>query len=426
MRRILVLATTTGYQTRAFGDAAAALGVQLVFATDRCEQIDDPWQDGAIAIRFHEEDRSVDAIVAAARLQSIDGLIVVGDRPTVIGARVAAALGLPWHPAEAAAIASHKRRSRERISAAGLPSPWFVSTTVQADPRILEPPTFPCVVKPVALSGSRGVIRADDQPSFIAAFERVRALLRATDVQVQRNPAHENVLIEGFIPGREFAIEGIMHRGRMHVLAIFDKPDPLDGPFFEETIYVTPSSAGDGVQRAIAAAIGRACEAIGLWHGPVHAECRVNGSGVFVLEVAARPIGGLCARALTIGGRPLEEMLLRHALGEDPGGWVRDADASGVLMIPIPRRGIYRRVDGIDAARGVAGITDVRVTAKPDQLLVPLPEGASYLGFIFARAASPAAVDRALRQAHARLAFHVDAELPVLAAGHIQYNHVHG
>jgi biotin carboxylase len=295
---VLLLATTTGYQTRSFSDAAEALGVELVFATDRCEQIDDPWRDGAIAIRFHEEAQSVDAIVAAARIQPLDGLLVVGDRPTMIGALAAQALGIPWHSPAAVAVARHKRLIRERLGGAGLPTPWFLTTSVSADARLLQPPAFPCVVKPVSLSGSRGVIRADDPESFHAAFDRVRALLRSPDVQVERSPAHDTILIEGFIPGREYALEGLMHRGDLRVLAIFDKPDPLDGPFFEETIYLTPSLGSDAEQQAITDAIRRAAAAIGLHHGPIHAECRVNDAGVFVLEVAARPIGGICARSL--------------------------------------------------------------------------------------------------------------------------------
>ena len=441
MPRILLLATTTGYQTRAFGAAAAGLGVELVFATDRCEQIDDPWQDGAIAIRFHEEDRSVEAIVAAARDRPIVGILAVGDRPTMIGARAAQALGLPWHPPEGTAVARHKYMTRERISGAGLPSPWVVTTTTAADPRLLEPPTFPCIVKPVSLSGSRGVIRADDQQSFVAAFDRLRVLLTSADVQVQRDAAHDSVLIEGFIPGREYALEGLMHHGTLHVLAIFDKPDPLDGPFFEETIYLTPSTAPETEQRAIVDAVARAAAAIGLRHGPVHAECRVNRDGVFVLEVAARPIGGICARSLVFQSAipsafpsairnpqseiSLESVLIRHCLGEPP-SWRRVPEASGVMMIPIPRRGTYRGVAGVDEARAVPHVTDVRITAKPDQRLVPLPEGASYLGFIFARAATPADVDAALRAAHGRLTFDVEPEIPVLSGAQLRYNHAHG
>ena len=430
MTRVLLLATTTGYQTRAFGDAAERLGVDLVFATDRCDQIDDPWRDGAIAIRFHDEDRSVAAIVDSARMRPIDGILVVGDRPAAIGARLAHALGLPWHPPAAAAAARNKRLTRERFRAAGLPVPWFLTLPVDHEPSAIshEPLQYPCVVKPLALSGSRGVMRADDEAGLRTAIERLRALLGSPDVRVERDAAHDALLVEGFIPGREYAIEGLMHFGRLHRLAIFDKPDPLDGPFFEETIYVTPSRAARELQDAMATAIARAADALGLYHGPIHAECRVAPDGVYVLEVAARPIGGLCARALRFapGGVALEEVLLRHALGEAPDAWTREDEASGVMMTPIPRRGILRGVSGLEEAQAVPHITGVHVTAKADQLLVPLPEGASYLGFIFARAADPTEVEQALRSAYRRLDFRIDPDLPVLSASQMHYNRAHG
>ena len=423
-RRILLLATTTGYQTRAFGDAAASLGVSLVFATDRCHMLDDPWRDGAVAIRFHDEDASVAAIVDAARSAPIGGLVTVGDRPTVIAARVAEELGLAGHPAGAARTARDKQQTRERLRDAGLAVPWFVPFSIDAGPRTLASSlAFPCVIKPVALSGSRGVMRADDGAQFERAFHRLRTLLRSPDIRAERNDAHGRMLVEGFIPGREFAVEGLLHHGALQVLAIFDKPDPLDGPFFEETIYVTPSALDEAAQDRVTQAIARAAAAFGLWHGPIHAECRVNDEGVFVLEIAARPIGGLCARSLRFvrgGGAScsLEELLLRHALGESTAGWRRETRASGVMMIPIPARGIYRGVSGVDEARRVEGVDDVAITAKPDQLLIPLPEGASYLGFIFARGARPDAVLKALRDAHANLRFTVEPELRVLQSRH--------
>ncbi len=293
-------------------------------------------------------------------------------------------------------------------------------------------------MKPVALSGSRGVMRANDANELVTAIGRLRAIVNAPDVRAERNDAHQQALIEGFIPGREYAIDALMRGGEMHLLALFDKPDPLDGPFFEETIYVTPSSADAVTQHRIVDGIADAARAIGLTQGPIHAECRVNDNGVFVLEVAARPIGGLCARALSFSASsqsairnpqsaiPLEELLLRHALGEDVAGAQREPAASGVMMIPIPKRGILRGVDGVDAARAVDGIVDLHVTAKIDQLLVPLPEGASYLGFIFARAAHPDAVETALRAAHTRLRFAIDPDFPVLPASQIHYNLLHG
>jgi biotin carboxylase len=451
MPRVLLLATTTGYQTRSFGEAAERLGVELVFATDRCDKIDDPWRDGAIPIRFYDEDGSVAAILDSAATQSIDGILVVGDRPTVIGARVAQALGLPGHPPEAAAIARHKAMMRTRLRDAGLPVPWFIPLTIDreastisrpasapaddagATSRLAEAPearrrqplSYPCVIKPVALSGSRGVMRADDPRSFVEAFERLAALLRSPDVRAERNEAHDRILIESFVPGREYAIEAVLHHGVLRLIAIFDKPDPLDGPFFEETIYLTPSAAPPDVQRAIVRSVAAAADAIGLHHGPIHAECRVHPSTgeVFVLEVAARPIGGLCARVIRFAdGTSLEHALLKHAIGESPESWVRESSASGVMMIPIPRRGILRRVEGIDAARAVPGVDDVRITAKTDQTLIPLPEGASYLGFIFARAPAAGAVERVLRDAHARLTFVIDPELQVLSSSQTGYN----
>src|SRR5258706_6972780 len=290
MSRVLLLATTTGYQTRSFGEAAERLGVDLVFATNRCDMIEDPWRDGAIPIRFNDEHGSVDAILVAHRARPIDGVLVVGDRPTVIAARALEALGLPGHSPNAAAAAKNKLDSRERLRKAGLPVPWFVPTMIDGDPHeMARSVSYPCVIKPLALSASRGVMRANDPEELIAAFFRLRALLRSPDVRVQQDQAHEMALVEGFIPGREYAVEGLLHHGALTVLAIFDKPDPLDGPFFEETIYVTPSSAELPAQDAIVRAVGEAARAIGLHHGPIHAECRVNDQGVFVLEVAARP-----------------------------------------------------------------------------------------------------------------------------------------
>ena len=426
MPRILLLATTTGYQTRAFGEAAERLGIELVFATDRCHVIDDPWQDGAIPIRFYDEDHSVRTLLDSVRLRPIDGVLAVGDRPTVIAARVAERLGLPGHPPSAAEVARDKERTRARLRDAGLPAPWFVPSPLYADPAAIAPLVdFPCVIKPVALSGSRGVMRADNVEQFFAAYARLQTLMCQPEVRAEQNEAHERLLIEGFIAGREFALEGVLHHSGLTVLALFDKPDPLDGPFFEETIYVTPSSLDADTQARVTETVARAAAAIGLTHGPIHAECRVNSQGVFVLEVAARPIGGLCARALRFEKRgresfaadppiSLEELLMRHSLGESPEKWGRESVASGVMMIPIPRRGIFRHVDGLEEARAVAGIDDIRMTAKADQLLVPLPEGASYLGFIFARADRPGDVDRALRAAHGLLRFAIDPEFPVL------------
>jgi len=422
LKRILFLAATTGYQTRMFGEAAERLGVKLMFATDRCDQLDDPWSDGAISIRFHQESATLEALSSAAAQSHIDGILAVGDRPTVIAAYAARLLGLPGHPPEGAIAARDKRLTRERLLEAGLPVPEFtVVSRLQDAHSVAKRLTWPCVVKPAALSGSRGVMRADDAAQFVQVFERLRRLLEAADVKAMHDPAAEEILIESFIPGREHALEGVLDRGQLQTLAIFDKPDPLDGPFFEETIYVTPSRASGVQQEAIRNAIAAAARALGLHHGPIHAECRVNERGVFVLEVAARPIGGLCARALRFVGpgqetAGLEELLLRHALGERVEEWRREGAASGVMMIPIPTGGIYRRVEGIANARAVRYVCDLSITVKADQQLVPLPEGSSYLGFIFAKAETPDVVEQALRDAHAQLTFVIDRAVPMVTS----------
>ena len=428
MRRVLLVATTTGYQIRSFGEAAGKLGVRLVFASDRCDRLEDPWWDQAIPVRFHAEASSVAAVVAACGAAPPHGIVAVGDRPAVLAAQLARAFGLAGHPPEAAAACRNKLATRQVLRAAGLPTPWFVSMPIEGDAEDLAVRVeYPAVIKPLALSGSRGVMRVDTAAELIAAFDRLRRLLRVRDVRIERDEAHGQALVEGFIPGAEYAFEGLLDHGTLRLLAICDKPDPLDGPFFEETIYRMPSVAPPEVQQLIAEAVAAATAALGLQHGPVHAECRVSGETVYVLEVAARPIGGLCSRALRFRSKgletssgtdaavSLEEVLLRHALGEDVSPFIRERVASGVMMIPIPRRGVYRRVDGVDEARCVAGIEDVRITAKPDATLVPLPEGKSYLGFIFARGERPCTVDRALRDAHARLRFVIDREVAVHA-----------
>jgi ATP-grasp domain/L-amino acid ligase C-terminal domain 2/ATP-grasp N-terminal domain len=423
-----MLSATTGYQLRAFNDAADDLGVELIFATDRCHQLDDPWQDRAIAVRFHDTEASLDEIVRAAAPRPVRGVIAVGDRPVVLAAHAAAALGIPWHPPAAAAASANKLEARRRFADAGLPSPWFSSLRLNREPRTgnREPARFPCVLKPLGLSGSRGVIRADDRRSFDAALDRIARLLSRGDVRAARTGLEDTVIVEEFIPGREFAIEGVLTHGAFTAFAIFDKPDPLDGPFFEETIYVTPSRLPPGGQADLVAAVARGAAALGLAHGPVHAECRVNDRGVFLLEIAARPIGGLCSRVLRFepwrrGCRvprdgalcSLEHVLLEHAVGRPIDGYRRERRASAVMMIPIPARGLLKDVRGEAEARAVGGVDEIRITAKPDQLLEPLPEAASYLGFIFARGDDAAPAERAVREAHARLEFDVAREIPV-------------
>jgi len=431
VQRILLLSATTGYQLRSFNEAAERLGVTLVFATDRCHHLDDPWRDRAIPVRFHEPAASLELIAEAGREQPFAGVLAVGDRPTVLAALAAERLGLPGHPADAVAASGNKRATRDRFAAAGLMTPWHLALPMDSDAagaaHIPPDVRFPCVLKPLGLSGSRGVIRADSPPEFDAARRRIAALLRRPDVRAARRGAEvdDQILVEGFVPGREVAVEGVLTNGTLQVFAIFDKPDPLDGPFFEETIYVTPSSLDGPAQDALAAAVARGAAALGLRHGAIHAECRLADDGVFVLEIAARPIGGLCSRALRFDAVvpasdgaaatwTLEDVLLRHALGTNVADVRREAAASAVMMIPIPRRGVLKGVHGEGEALAVPHVEAVVITAKPDQLLEPLPEAGSYLGFIFARAGRAGEAESAVRQAQARLRFTIETPIDLV------------
>jgi biotin carboxylase len=401
-----------------FAAAAERHGIELVYATDRCDQLDDPWRDAAIPVRFHEEWRSVDGVIKALEQRPINGVLALGDRPSVIAALVARQLNLTGHPPDAAVAARDKRLAREKFRNAGLLAPNCFAVPVGVDPLTILPRVdFPVVLKPTVLSGSRGVIRADDAVSFASAFMRIRRLLESPDVRGLRDPEADVVQIEQYIPGAEFALEGLLDHGRLKTVAIFDKPDPLEGPFFEETIYVTPSQVNAGIQTQITMAVARAVQALGLHHGPVHAEVRFNSKGPYVLEVAARPIGGLCAKTLRFehAGQSVgfEDLLLLHAAGEPIDHWRREHRASAVMMIPIPRSGIFRQVADVSAAAAVPYIDEIEITAKRDQQLLALPEGASYLGFIFARAATAKDAEGALREAHAQLKFTIDPLLPL-------------
>jgi hypothetical protein len=421
--RVLLVAATTGYQIRSFGAAAERLGAALVLATDRCHRLDDPWRDGAVPIRFHDEDAAVRAIADEAAAAPFDAVLAVGDRPALIGALAARLLGLRAHPPAAVRVAGHKLKTRMRLRAAGLRTPWFRSIPVDRDNGVLlERVAYPCVVKPLGLTAGRGVIRADTPMELVAAAERLRRLLAAPDIQMLRDPANDSMALEEYIPGREVAVEGVVTDGELEVFAIFDKPDPLDGPFFEETIYVTPDRLSAEERLDVIEQVDGAVGALGLTHGPMHAECRLGPRGAVVIEVAARPIGGLCSRALrfsgpTGGSHSLEEVLLQHALGRPLARhYAVRREAAAVMMIPVPGAGICQGVEGLDAARSVPLVEDIVITTKPGQRLVPWPEGASYPGFIFARGETPDDVVAAVRAAHGKLAFRLASDIAVTAA----------
>jgi len=406
--RLLLLLPTTTYRTQAFVDAATGLGVDLVCASEQPSTFEAQVPDHLLTLDFRDPDGAAAQVARFAAGRPIDAVVAVDDLTTVVAAAIAARLGLKANPVAAAAAARDKHAMRQRLRAAGVPQPRFALVALAEDPaRAAARAAYPCVLKPRALSASRGVIRADGPDEFVAAFRRIAALLGRDDVAVSGEAARA-LLVEEFVPGREVALEGLLMAGGLQTLALFDKPDPLDGPFFEETIYVTPSRLPRQAQERIERVTLRACAALGLSEGPVHAELRVNARGPWVIEVAARSIGGLCSRALRFGtGMTLEELILRHALGWKIPSLDRERRAAGVMMLPIPRAGRLRAVHGKEAALAVPGVEEVAITAHVGQELVPLPEGWQYLGFVFARAETPELVERALREAHARLDFDI-------------------
>ena len=299
MPRVLLFSNTTGYQANAFKEAAERMGISIALATDRCHVLEDPWQDGAIPMRFEDPQDSAEKIADFAKRHPVDGIVAIGDAPTMTAAFAAERLGLPYHPPHAVDACRNKWISRERFKAAGLAVPWYrrFPTDYDASMAADEVP-FPCVLKPLGLSASRGVIRANDKQEFVAAFDRITKLLEAAAIRISRLDSIQWIQVESYIPGQEFALEGLVTNGQLKTLALFDKPDPLEGPFFEETIYVTPSRVPSRDQQTILDCAQSAVTALGLQHGPIHAEFRFNKQGPWVLEVAARPIGGLCAKAL--------------------------------------------------------------------------------------------------------------------------------
>jgi biotin carboxylase len=406
MARVLLLIPSRTYRTHDFMSAATRLDIEVVVGSEHRPALAGLMDGRHLRLDFENIGGSTERIVAFAQTRPLDAIVAVDDAGTMLAAAAARALGLPHNPIDAVEAARDKARMRERFAAARLLTPRFTTADIEANPvTIAATVTYPCVVKPIDLSGSQGVVKVADGQSFPDVFARVAAIVAAC----RPNGTGRLLLIEDFIPGEEVAVEALLRAGELELLAIFDKPDPLNGPFFEETIYVTPSRLSPERQLQIQETTARAARALGLTDGPIHAELRLNDRGIWMLEVAARSIGGLCSRTLRFGsGISLEELILRHAAGLSMPAHQRERAAAGVMMLPIRSRGTLRAVEGQSEAKQVPGVDGLVITIPPGEPLVPLPEGDRYLGFMFARGESPEAVEVALRQAHAQLRVVID------------------
>ncbi len=396
MSRVLLLLPTETYRAADFLAAASRLDVDVVVGSERRQAMAGSMGDRAVVVPMGDVDVAVGIIAALHERRPLDMVLAVDDQGLMVAAAASQRLGMTHNPPDAVAATRDKAALRACLAARSVPQP---------DHRVVTPGArisaaaaeigYPCVVKPVSRSGSQGVIRVDDRAQVVAAEDRIRAIVGAS----------EPLLVERFAPGAEVAVEGLLGGGTLEVLAVFDKPDPLDGPFFEETIYVTPSRQPPPILAALEATVASAAAALGLREGPVHAELRIGPAGeLTVLEVAARSIGGLCARALRFGaGVSLEEVIIRHAVGAGLDGLSREAQASGVMMLPIRSAGVLERVSGLSDALGVDGVVGVEISIPVGRPVIPLPEGDRYLGFVFARGPDPADVELALRRAEASL-----------------------
>ncbi|MDP1683427.1 MAG: ATP-grasp domain-containing protein [Burkholderiales bacterium] len=410
MKSILLLLPVASYRNDDFLAAADKLGVQVIPVADYCPQLAPAWGMHALSAVHFDYPLQASQTILEHLTAEPDAVFAVDDHGLEIAALLREKLGLPGNSVAAVGLTRDKLAFRHLLAAHGFCCPDFRHVSHDTDPAALAPAlSYPVVVKARRLSASRGVVRANNAHEFFSAVHRVREI----QGRVDRESQELGLVVEAFIPGQEYALEGLLTQGELKVLALFDKPDALDGPYFEETIYVTPSRLPQAMQTQIVEQVVRACRLAGLSTGPVHAEMRVNAQGVWLLEVAARSIGGLCGRMLrhTLG-MSLEELLLRHALNQ-PLPEVTACGASGVMMIPIPKRGLYQGVDHLDAARAVPHITDIQITTEVGALLLPAPEGAGYLGFIFSQADTPQAAELALRAAHRLLAFEIQTEVPV-------------
>jgi biotin carboxylase len=406
----MLLIPSASYRAPDFMAAAAKLDVEVVVGCDERHPLQEIQPGRHLALNFAEPDAGTDQIEAFAQQFPLDAIVAVDDAGTRLAAHASRRLELPHNPVSAVEATRNKHELRQRLAAAGIPSPPFMAVPTNYDPsRIARAFDFPVVVKPLSLSASRGVIRADNLEQLEEALDRVARILADPRNGGECAGFADRVLVEGYIPGVEVALEGLLMGGKLRVLALFDKPDPLEGPFFEETIYVTPSRLPDLDQQRIIQTTEEAARALGLRDGPIHAELRLNESGAFPVDIAARSIGGLCSRTLVFGsGMSLEELILRHATGAEVPSLERQADAAGVMMIPIPAGGTLMVVHGVPEANAVRLIESVSITIHAGSTVVPLPEGGEYLGFIFARGETPADVEAALRAAHAALSFEIE------------------
>ena len=409
---VLLLIPSHSYRTSDFMRAASDLNISVIVGIDT-EFVLNTNQESVIALDFSDPDKAAETIYQFRPEIHFDAILAVDDAGTLVAAKASSMLELPHNSVSSVELTRDKYALRAALSISKLPSPGYklFDTTQSEDDLqyIGDSMKYPVVLKPRGLSGSQGVIRADSSIEFAEAFGRIKDILELESSHEEcGDDLLTSILVEDYVSGPEFALEGVLDRGNLTVLALFDKPDPLVGPFFEETIYVTPTRYSDDVQVQIVSTVQSACRNLGLTHGPVHAEVRLENNEVFLIDLAGRSIGGLCARTLSFGsGLSLEEIILTQAVGDDINQLNRESLSVGVMMIPIPAAGVFQKVSGVDKAEDISGIESVSIIPTSGDEVIPLPDGSEYLGFIFAKGKSPQIVEKSLREAHDQLDFKI-------------------
>jgi biotin carboxylase len=401
--RLLLLVPTSTYRAEAFIRAAQRLPIALSVASEAPNSLAHLHPVDLPTFDFSRPADAAAKALALAKSAPVHAVVAVDDQATLAAAVIAEALDIGHSQPDAVRATLNKHRARERMRAAGIAQPEFRLVPVDGFAAVAREIAYPAVVKPLALAASRGVIRVDDAAQFVDACGRVAAIVEAGAARMDAS-ARAHLLVESYVPGWEVAVEGLVVKGSVHIVAVFDKPDPLEGPYFPETMYVTPSRLPAPTRERIARVTEDAVRAVGLTHGPFHVEIRGHGDQVLPIEIHARSIGGLCSRVVRFqDGRSLEDVILADALGLLGAVPPLDPRAAGVWMMQSPRRGRFESMRGVAAACDVEGVEEVIVAARPGQAMEPLPEGFLYTGFIFARGESPADVERALRTAFSRL-----------------------
>ena len=382
-------------------DAATKLDLKVLVITDKSQVFSEYYPEKVITMNFEHWEEGLENIREWSERYDLKAVIGVDEESIILAAKLSESLCIEHNSLESVKLTKNKYLMRRELKKSGLKSPWFKRFSIDEKPKdIFTELRLPCVLKPTFLSASQGVLRVNSFKDFVKGFELLSDLLTEMKVKKRGGDQVKWILVEEYIPGKEVSIEGIVNEGKLKDLAIFDKPEPLEGPIFQETILITPSILDEHLEFSLLETAQIALKALGIRKGPVHIELRINDKGNYILECAARSIGGLCSKVLEFkGGMSLEELILRSALGRNVEKTQLIDKAKGVMMMPTEKRGILREIHGIKAALAVKGITDVQITIKPGEMLEPLPKGDRYLGFLFAEGKDQDTVKIALQEA---------------------------